>query len=217
MTLGLLVIVPPFVSLSRGASASRPRSGAGRHRERERLNGWIAIALVATSFVALPLVIAYVQSELNKVCDRCDRRAARPGGPGDRTAGARSWPRGRARPRDHAGGDTGAGRVRSPDRARAPAALRDSGGITPRSTRRRRRRSSTGSRPHGAALGGGGRGPSGLRATASAEAAAAPPERPLLAAPLAGAAGSAAHAATGLGVPDLVETALQAGAKARPR
>jgi Domain of unknown function (DUF4234)/Short C-terminal domain len=68
VTLGLLVIVPPFVSLYRGCQRVQAAQQLAGVEERERLNGWIALALVATSFViALPLVVAYVQSELNKV------------------------------------------------------------------------------------------------------------------------------------------------------
>jgi Domain of unknown function (DUF4234)/Short C-terminal domain len=69
VTLGALVIVPPFVSLYRGCQRVQAAQELSRVEERDRLNGWIALTLVVVGFllVFVPLVIAYVQSELNKV------------------------------------------------------------------------------------------------------------------------------------------------------
>ena len=69
VTLGALIIVPPFFSLYKGCQRVQVAQEIAGVEERERLNGWIAIALVAVGIVMIfiPFVIAYVQSELNKV------------------------------------------------------------------------------------------------------------------------------------------------------
>lgn len=69
VTLGALVIVPPFVSLWKGCERVQRAQEIAGLEDRDRLNGWIAGLLLATGFAFLfvPLVIAYVQSELNKV------------------------------------------------------------------------------------------------------------------------------------------------------
>lgn len=69
VTLGALVIVPPFVSLYKGCQRVGVAQEIAGIEERERLNGWIALTLVVVGFllVIVPLIIAYVQSELNKV------------------------------------------------------------------------------------------------------------------------------------------------------
>jgi Domain of unknown function (DUF4234)/Short C-terminal domain len=69
VTLGALVIVPPFVSLYRGCQRVRAAQELAGVEERDRLNGWIALMLVVVGFllVFVPLIIAFVQSELNKV------------------------------------------------------------------------------------------------------------------------------------------------------
>ena len=72
VTLGALIVVPPFVSLYKGCQRVQAAQELAGIEERDRLNGWIAIALVAVGFmvVFVPLVIAYVQSELNKIWAR---------------------------------------------------------------------------------------------------------------------------------------------------
>jgi hypothetical protein len=69
VTLGALVIVPPFVSLYKGCQRVQTAQELSGVEERNRLNGWIAIVLVVVgfAFVFVPLVVAYIQSELNKV------------------------------------------------------------------------------------------------------------------------------------------------------
>jgi Domain of unknown function (DUF4234)/Short C-terminal domain len=69
VTLGALIIVPPFVSLYKGCQRVQAAQDLAGVAERDRLNGWIALTLVVVGFllVIVPLVIAYVQSELNKV------------------------------------------------------------------------------------------------------------------------------------------------------
>lgn len=69
VTLGALVIVPPFVSLYKGCQRVQAAQELAGIEERDRLNGWIALTLVVVGFllVFVPLVIAYVQSEINKV------------------------------------------------------------------------------------------------------------------------------------------------------
>jgi len=69
VSLGSLILVPPFVSLANGTKrieAAQRISG-----EREPINGWIVLVLTVlwvfgiTLFI--PLVFGYIQSELNKV------------------------------------------------------------------------------------------------------------------------------------------------------
>jgi len=69
VTLGALIIVPPFVSLWKGCERVQRAQEVAGIPERDRLNGWIAGLLVATGFalILIPIVMAYVQSELNKV------------------------------------------------------------------------------------------------------------------------------------------------------
>ncbi len=69
VTLGALVIVPPFVSLYKGCQRVQAAQELAGIEERDRLNGWIAMVLVVVgfAFVFIPIVIAFVQSELNKV------------------------------------------------------------------------------------------------------------------------------------------------------
>jgi Domain of unknown function (DUF4234)/Short C-terminal domain len=69
VTLGALIIVPPFVSLYKGCQRAQAAQEIAGVEERDRLNGWLALVLVVVGFalVFVPLVIAYFQSELNKV------------------------------------------------------------------------------------------------------------------------------------------------------
>ena len=69
VTLGALVIVPPFVSLYNGCKRVQAAQELAGIPERERLNGWIALTVVIVGFlfVFIPLIVAFVQSELNKV------------------------------------------------------------------------------------------------------------------------------------------------------
>lgn len=69
VTLGALIIVPPFVSLYKGCQRAQAAQEIAGVEERDRLNGWIALVLVVVGFalIFVPLVVAYVQSELNKV------------------------------------------------------------------------------------------------------------------------------------------------------
>ena len=136
VTLGLLVIVPPFVSLYKGCQRVQAAQRLAGIEERERLNGWIAIALVATSFViALPLVIAYVQSELNKVwaTDAIAEQpapaalaTAQPAAPAPAPADAAPAPA-----TTQAATPAPAASDPQLERLERLAALRDSGGITP--------------------------------------------------------------------------------------
>ena len=105
VTLGALVIVPPFVSLYNGCKRVQAAQELAGIPERERLNGWIALTVVIVGFlfVFIPLIVAFVQSELNKVWRGlhprrrrwgAEPRSARPGGGAARGGGAPT-PRGR--------------------------------------------------------------------------------------------------------------------------
>jgi hypothetical protein len=69
VTLGALLIVPPFVSLYRGCQRVQAAQEVAEIAERERLNGWIALLVLVVGFIVafIPLIVAFVQSELNKV------------------------------------------------------------------------------------------------------------------------------------------------------
>ena len=138
VTLGFLVIVPPFVSLYKGCQRVQAAQELAGIEERERLNGWIALALVATAFViALPLVVAYVQSELNKVWATESIAEQRP--PVAAVAQAPATPgvpaQAAAAPAAPSPATAATAAEPAPDpqleRLERLAALRDSGGITP--------------------------------------------------------------------------------------
>ena len=66
VSLGSLIIVPPFVSAYN--TCKRIQAAQRISGERELLNGWIALALYAAILIAyIPFVFGYIQSELNKV------------------------------------------------------------------------------------------------------------------------------------------------------
>jgi Domain of unknown function (DUF4234)/Protein of unknown function (DUF2510) len=66
VSLGSLVVVPPFVSAYNGCrriQAAQRLSG-----QPEALNGWIALALFVLIFITgIPFAFGFIQSELNKV------------------------------------------------------------------------------------------------------------------------------------------------------
>lgn len=152
VTLGALIIVPPFVSLYRGFQRIQAAQELAGIEERERLNGWIGLALVAVGFALLfvPIVIAFIQSELNKVWQHpsiTDYQAQAPAGAmavpvapvAPPAAAAPAAPRPRRKP--------------APPRSRWSRILSSigwnawlrfvtPGRLRPRSTKRRRRRSS---------------------------------------------------------------------------
>jgi len=137
VTLGLLVVVPPFVSLYNGCQRVQAAQELAGIEERERLNGWIALALLATSFViALPLVVAYVQSELNKVW--ATESIAEQGAPVatvPQVPATPGVPQASAAPGAPSPATVPSAPEPAPDpqleRLERLAALRDSGGITP--------------------------------------------------------------------------------------
>ena len=66
VSLGALIIVPPFVSAYN--TCKRIQAAQRLGGEREPLNGWLALALFAAMFfVYIPFAFGYIQSELNKV------------------------------------------------------------------------------------------------------------------------------------------------------
>ena len=66
VSLGALIVVPPFVSVYN--TCKRIQAAQRLGDEREPLNGWLALALfVAIAIVYIPFAFGYVQSELNKV------------------------------------------------------------------------------------------------------------------------------------------------------
>jgi uncharacterized protein DUF4234 len=65
ITLGWLIIVPPFVSFYRTfrrVEAAQELSGT-----RDRVNVWLGFALYVLGVVFLPIEVIYAQSELNRV------------------------------------------------------------------------------------------------------------------------------------------------------
>ena len=137
VTLGFLVIVPPFVSLYKGCQRVQAAQELAGIEERERLNGWIALALVATSFViALPLVVAYVQSELNRVWATASIAEQRvPVATVAQVPASPAAPQATAAPGAPSPATVPTAAEPAPDpqleRLERLAALRDSGGITP--------------------------------------------------------------------------------------
>jgi hypothetical protein len=69
VSLGSLVLVPPFVSLY--GTSKRVQAAQRLTGEREQLNGWLLLVLtvlwVVTTTLLIPFMFGYVQSELNKV------------------------------------------------------------------------------------------------------------------------------------------------------
>lgn len=69
VSLGSLILVPPFVSLAN--TSKRVQAAQRLSGEREQLNGWIVLILTVIWVFGLtlliPFVFGYIQSELNKV------------------------------------------------------------------------------------------------------------------------------------------------------
>ena len=68
VTLGWLVIVPPFVSIYNGVKRIQAAQRLAGIPEGQLMNGWLMLGLLVTSAVIyIPFGVGYVQSEINKV------------------------------------------------------------------------------------------------------------------------------------------------------
>jgi Domain of unknown function (DUF4234) len=68
VTLGWLVIVPPFVSIYRGVQRIQAAQRLAGLPEAQLMNGWLMLGLlVASAAIYVPFGVGYVQSEVNKV------------------------------------------------------------------------------------------------------------------------------------------------------
>jgi hypothetical protein len=68
VTVGWLVIVPPFVSIYKGVQRLQAAQRLAGMPESQIANGWIMLGLVAVSAVTyIPFGVGFIQSELNKV------------------------------------------------------------------------------------------------------------------------------------------------------
>lgn len=68
VTLGWLVIVPPFVSIYKGVQRTQAAQRLAGIPEARIMNGWLMLGLLVTSAVVyIPFGVGYFQSELNKV------------------------------------------------------------------------------------------------------------------------------------------------------
>jgi hypothetical protein len=79
ITVGWLVIVPPFVSFYRTfgrIEAAQEASGT-----RERVNVWLGFALYLVGLLFFPVEVIYAQSELNRLWRVEAERAATPAAP----------------------------------------------------------------------------------------------------------------------------------------
>ncbi len=65
ITIGWLVIVPPFVSFYR--TFRRIEAGQEVNGTRDRVNAWLGFALFLVGVVFLPVEVIYAQSELNRI------------------------------------------------------------------------------------------------------------------------------------------------------
>jgi Domain of unknown function (DUF4234)/Short C-terminal domain len=68
VTVGWLIIVPPFVSIYKGVQRLQAAQRLAGMPESQIANGWIMLGLIAVSAVTyIPFGVGFIQSELNKV------------------------------------------------------------------------------------------------------------------------------------------------------
>lgn len=133
VTLGWLIIVPPFVSIYKGVQRIQAAQQLAGLPEAQIANGWIMLALlVVSATVYIPFGVGFLQSELNKVWQGEGIAEAPAGLPGSASPAPAPVPAASQSPQ--------AGPAAPPqptvsdpqlERLERLAALRDSGGITP--------------------------------------------------------------------------------------